>query len=588
MSALPFVMKLDAQPKAQPIISPSQSVAPIGLVLSKLDKVKPNGKGRWMACCPAHDDRSPSLSIEEAADGKVLLHCFVGCTTDDVLRASGLPWASLFPGNLSLDDRLGYRRKSLTSARESAALLLEIAQSPANIESLSGEDLLVAAKAKLELPKIDAELAAIADQLGETDHKLARYVEIGDTPTPSAWLLPGFIAEGVAMLAGGHGAGKTTTILPMSLAVAGVHPKDYALAPDHWRHVVYITEDTHQARRIICGYGDWLNWPGDHGIPQTIKERLHLVEARRSPSGYVAAAGSIYREQFTRTVTVSGVDGLERTVELLPLVVIDTLAATIEMENENDNSEASAAIAALKQQFAGLPIWIVGHTAKANMGRADTITARGASAWEADANQVIYLVRDDKDQSRWLVRGKTRFESPWPELEIKSNSSTKTVLNQFGQEEELTLRWSIPMPPEQSRTDRSAQIKAKHAERDRDAFRWSLLITLTDAFKAGERLNRTALRSRVGGNAQNTSSAIAEQIADGWIYEVEIPKREQLQGKSSFLVALSEAEREEFQRTGVIPDYLLEIPPSWKKPPKEPKSENGNDTERHDENEEDF
>lgn len=435
---------------------------------------------------------------------------------------------------------------------------------------------------------IDAELAAIADQLGETEHKLARYVEIGDTPKPSSWLLPGFIAEGVAMLAGGHGAGKTTTILPMSLAVAGVHPKDYALAPDHWRHVIYITEDTHQAQRIICGYGEWLDWPGGRGIPQTIKERLHLVEARRSSAGYVAAAGSIYREQFTRTITVNGVDGLERTVELLPLVVIDTLAATIEMENENDNSEASAAIAALKQQFAGLPIWIVGHTAKANMSRSDTITARGASAWEADANQVLYLVRDDKDQSRWLVRGKTRFESPWPELEIKSNSSTKTVLNQFGQEEELTLRWSIPMPPEQSRTDRSAQKKAEHAERDREALRWGLLNTLTDAFKAGERLNRTALKSRAGGRSENTSAAIAEQIADGWIYEVEIPKSEQLRGKQSFLVALSEAEREEFQRTGVIPEYLLEIPPSWKKPPKEPKSENGNEMERHDENEEDF
>jgi DNA primase len=34
----------------------------------------------WMAKCPAHEDRNPSLSIREV-DGKVLLHCHAGCTT---------------------------------------------------------------------------------------------------------------------------------------------------------------------------------------------------------------------------------------------------------------------------------------------------------------------------------------------------------------------------------------------------------------------------------------------------------------------------------------------------------------------------
>jgi putative DNA primase/helicase len=46
----------------------------------------------WMARCPAHDDRNPSLSIREG-DGKVLLHCHAGCTQRDViaaLKAKGL------------------------------------------------------------------------------------------------------------------------------------------------------------------------------------------------------------------------------------------------------------------------------------------------------------------------------------------------------------------------------------------------------------------------------------------------------------------------------------------------------------------
>ena len=47
----------------------------------------------WMACCPAHDDRNPSLSISETSDAKVLVHCHRGCdqeTVISVLRARGL------------------------------------------------------------------------------------------------------------------------------------------------------------------------------------------------------------------------------------------------------------------------------------------------------------------------------------------------------------------------------------------------------------------------------------------------------------------------------------------------------------------
>lgn len=40
----------------------------------------------WMAQCPAHKDRSPSLSVTER-QGKVLVHCHAGCTQDEVIRA---------------------------------------------------------------------------------------------------------------------------------------------------------------------------------------------------------------------------------------------------------------------------------------------------------------------------------------------------------------------------------------------------------------------------------------------------------------------------------------------------------------------
>ena len=49
--------------------------------------------GGWMAHCPTHDDREPSLSIRDADDGKVLVRCHAGCHQDRViatLRSRGL------------------------------------------------------------------------------------------------------------------------------------------------------------------------------------------------------------------------------------------------------------------------------------------------------------------------------------------------------------------------------------------------------------------------------------------------------------------------------------------------------------------
>lgn len=69
---------------------------PISRVLSQL-RHKSAGERQWLACCPCHPDETESLSIAEASDGKVLLHCHVGCDTQDIARAIGLEMKNLFP-----------------------------------------------------------------------------------------------------------------------------------------------------------------------------------------------------------------------------------------------------------------------------------------------------------------------------------------------------------------------------------------------------------------------------------------------------------------------------------------------------------
>ena len=84
---------------------------PIERLLARLDNVKPRGEGRWIACCPAHPDRHPSLSIRYTSDGVILLKCWCGCTADEITAAVGLDLADLFPPDTSEGSPLPKHRR---------------------------------------------------------------------------------------------------------------------------------------------------------------------------------------------------------------------------------------------------------------------------------------------------------------------------------------------------------------------------------------------------------------------------------------------------------------------------------------------
>lgn len=83
-------------------------------ILPRLDKVKQRGD-RWWACCPVHDDNSPSMTLREDAD-RVLIHCF-SCQANgiQVAEALGLPASVLF---LKEKARPPIPRKVLELAKE--------------------------------------------------------------------------------------------------------------------------------------------------------------------------------------------------------------------------------------------------------------------------------------------------------------------------------------------------------------------------------------------------------------------------------------------------------------------------------------
>lgn len=73
------------------------SGAPFERVADALPDFRRTGERRGMARCPAHKDRTRSLSVREFDSGAVGLHCFAGCSVEQVLAAAGLGMADLFP-----------------------------------------------------------------------------------------------------------------------------------------------------------------------------------------------------------------------------------------------------------------------------------------------------------------------------------------------------------------------------------------------------------------------------------------------------------------------------------------------------------
>ena len=64
------------------------------VLAKRLEGAKKKGKG-WMARCPAHDDKTPSLWIDPGYKA-TLVHCHTGCSTTEVLDAMGLRIEQLY------------------------------------------------------------------------------------------------------------------------------------------------------------------------------------------------------------------------------------------------------------------------------------------------------------------------------------------------------------------------------------------------------------------------------------------------------------------------------------------------------------
>lgn len=130
-------------------------------LLDRLSGVRQRSSGQWSARCPAHDDTSPSLSVKELPDGRILLHCFAGCDIHAITSALGIDLSDLYPKPLGHSVR-GIKRHRLISPTQALEIInldalfvavtaCDLARQSAIQEAIKEKLLLAAARINLAL-----------------------------------------------------------------------------------------------------------------------------------------------------------------------------------------------------------------------------------------------------------------------------------------------------------------------------------------------------------------------------------------------------------------------------------------------------
>lgn len=266
------------------------------------------------------------------------------------------------------------------------------------------ESLLKGVDASLELRSIQI--------LADPPNALTQFrapICLDDLPDADDMLIEGVLFAGLSFLGAYAGAGKTTAMVPLVAVVAGLMEVEH-LEIMGWRRVIYISEHPEQFEKSLRALATAQNLDLEH-----LKDRVRVAPAERVDVSELVSAIPKYRE-FAESHNVNGV-----TSEFMPWVIADTFAATIQMDNENDNAQASAIISQIKRAFGAenMPITIVAHAAKANKdGEAKSLSVRGAGAFEGDAHQVIYLVNKDGRRSLEIEIPKHRFDAKVSRLNL--------------------------------------------------------------------------------------------------------------------------------------------------------------------------
>jgi hypothetical protein len=244
---------------------------------------------------------------------------------------------------------------------------------------------------------------------------------------PIRYMVKGFWAHSFMVLAGQPGIGKTTAVISLCMVMAGLQAKDCELTATKKRKTIIVTEDSDQVERTLTGYSR------HYGISASeLSNWFVIIDAKRSQ---------------VKDLLMLAHNVIHHTIDnVRPLLVLDTANATMDIDNENDNSEVGSFIAALKQTIyiqLDTPVCIITHTNK-TISKADSdATARGASAFTGDATLTGVLF-EDETKTRYMRLVKTRYQPNFREIKFNSDVFADTVLDEDGDIQEQMVLLVVP------------------------------------------------------------------------------------------------------------------------------------------------
>jgi hypothetical protein len=274
---------------------------------------------------------------------------------------------------------------------------------------------------------------------------------------PIRYMVKGFWAHSFMVLAGQPGIGKTTAVISLCMVMAGLQAKDCELTATKKRKTIIVTEDSDQVERTLTGYAR------HYGISASeLSNWFVIIDAKRSQ---------------VKDLLMLAHNVIHHTIDnVRPLLVLDTANATMDIDNENDNSEVGSFIAALKQTIyiqLDTPVCIITHTNK-TISKADSdATARGASAFTGDATLTGVLF-EDETKTRYMRLVKTRYQPNFREIKFQSDVFADTVLDEDGDIQEQMVLLVVPaMSSEEDRrqaaNDRQNDKKQQQVQDAADA-----------------------------------------------------------------------------------------------------------------------
>jgi RecA-family ATPase len=295
---------------------------------------------------------------------------------------------------------------------------------------------------QLSAAQVDQTVDRTADQTVQPAHWPEINLDL-TTLKPTRYLIDNFWGHGFMVLAGQPGLGKTNAVLSLSMVMAGFTLSDSPLKAKRPRKTIIVTEDSSQVIDTLYAYKKHFNL-------QDIQDWIVVIDAKRSDVKDLL--------QLSTNVLNHTINGIR------PHLILDTANSTMDLENENDNSEVGSFMAALKQTIyhqLDTPITIITHTPKTiNRQDADAM-ARGASAFTGDATQTSVLFIDD-DKTRYLRLAKLRYEPKFREVRFESHVFPEMTIDQDGDPQEKLLRVAIPY--ESSETDRESLQQERQSE----------------------------------------------------------------------------------------------------------------------------